>query len=527
LPVTDQAIHDHLTGKQTIGVYPILSDGSCWFLAIDFDKASWRDDVRVFRDSCQYFDIPAYIERSRSGEGAHVWIFFSHSLPAALARKLGTLVLTHATDQRPGIGLESYDRFFPSQDTLPKGGFGNLIALPLQKWPRENGNSEFLDESLEPAHDQWANLDNIRRVTRGEIEALLKDHGATGNLLGIHQVSTLDETPEDSWTKPASPGDPEPRIPGDMPRSLNLILSNCIYIEKERLPPAFQNRLIRLAAFHNPEFYRAQAMRMSTYGKPRLISCADDLDHHIALPRGCFDAVISMFDSQGIRANIVEKRLVGDTINAKFQGELRAEQEQAVHVLLKNTFGLLCAPTAFGKTVVAAAIIASRQRNTLVLVHRRQLMEQWRERLSTFLNRPIGQIGQIGAGKRKQTKEIDIAVMQSLNRKGEVDPLVGEYGQVIVDEAHHISAFSFESILKKVYAKYILGLTATPVRKDGHHPIIMMQCGPVRHRITPRQQLTSTNVEYRMIRRNTEFHTAETEGEIGIQALYGALSQDV
>jgi len=154
LPATDQAIHDHLVGNQTIGVYPILPDGSCWFLAIDFDKAFWRDDVRVFHDSCRHFDTPAYVERSRSGEGAHVWIFFANALPATLARKLGSLILTHATDQRPGIGLESYDRFFPSQDILPKGGFGNLIALPLQKLPREHGNSEFLNDKLEPIRDQ-------------------------------------------------------------------------------------------------------------------------------------------------------------------------------------------------------------------------------------------------------------------------------------------------------------------------------------------------------------------------------------
>lgn len=526
LPVTDQVIHGHLIGKHTAGVYPVLSDGSCRFLAIDFDKTSWRDDVRVFHDSCRHFNVPAYIERSRSGEGAHVWIFFSHAIPAALARKLGSLILTHATDQRPGIGLESYDRFFPSQDTLPKGGFGNLIALPLQKLPREHGNTEFLNDKFESIRDQWAYLDDVKRVSQVEVDSLIRNHDVGDNLVGVRRVSVLDEAQEDSWTRPDVSNEPEPRIAGDMPKSVNLILSNRLYIEKEGLPPALENILIRIAAFQNPEFYRAQAMRMSTYGKPRLISRADDLAGHIALPRGCCGAAMSMLEGQGITAIIEDQRFAGDAINAKFQGELRPEQELAVGELLKETSGILCAPTAFGKTVVAAAIIARRKRNTLILVHRRQLMDQWRERLSTFLDRPIEHIGKIGAGSREQTGEIDVAVMQSLNRKGEVDPLVGDYGHVIVDEAHHISAFSFESILKRVYAKYILGLTATPIRKDGHHPIILMQCGPIRHRVTPRQQQASTNVVYRLIPRTTDFRVPDEEGETGIQALYGKLAED-
>ena len=524
LPVTDQVIHDHLIGKHTIGVYPILSDGSCWFLAIDFDKSTWRDDVGVFHESCRHFDIPAYVERSRSGEGAHVWIFFSHSMPAALARKLGTLILTHATDQRPGIGLESYDRFFPSQDTLPKGGFGNLIALPLQKLPREQGNSEFLDEALQPIGDQWAHLASIKRVTQGRLESLIKDCGPGDSLLGVQRVSTLDEALEDPWTQPDPSIEPEPRISGDMPESINLTLSNGLYIEKDGLPPALQNRLIRLAAFQNPEFYRAQAMRMSTYGKPRLISCADDFSGRIALPRGCCCPAISLLEAHGISVNFEDNRIDGTAIDVEFQGQLRPDQELAAKAVLENDTGLLCAPTAFGKTVVAAAIIARRRRNTLILVHRRHLMDQWRERLAVFLDIPIKQIGQIGAGRREQSKGIDVAVIQSLNRKGEVDNMVGDYGHVIVDEAHHLSAFSFETVLKRVIAKYILGLTATPVRKDGHHPIILMQCGPIRHRVTMRQQREADNVNYRLIPRATNFRNADEDAEIGIQALYGKLA---
>lgn len=526
LAVTDQAIHDHLIGKKTIGVYPILEDVACWFLAIDFDKTSWRDDVRGFIDSCTHFDIPAYVERSRSGDGAHIWIFFSQLVEASVARKLGSLILTHATTRRPGIGLESYDRLFPSQDTLPKGGFGNLIALPLQKQPRELGNSEFLTDALARVDDQWAFLDRVRRVSRNQVERLIRQHDVGDSLLGVRRVSVLEDDLEDSWTRPEVQHEPASHVTGDMPESVRLVLSNGFRIPKQGLPPSVQNTLIRLAAFQNPEFYRAQAMRMSTYGKPRIISCADDLDRELVLPRGCVEAAISSLEKQGIAPVIEDQRFEGGAIDTRFLGSLRPEQQSAAHDLLDDDTGLLCAPTAFGKTVVAAAVIGERRRNTLILVHRRQLMEQWRERLATFLDRPVEKIGQIGGGRRKQTGEIDIAVMQSINRKGKVDPLVGEYGQIIVDEAHHVSAFSFETILKTVRAKYVLGLTATPVRKDGHHPIILMQCGPIRHRVTPQKQRQLANIEYRLIPRRTEFRVSDEEDEIGIQTLYGKLAQD-
>ena len=526
LPLTDRVVHDHLMGKRTIGVYSILKDSSCWFLAIDFDKASWRDDVHAFTESCLHFDMPAYVERSRSGDGAHVWIFFRHAVQASRARKLGSLILTHAMARRPGIGLESYDRLFPSQDTLPKGGFGSLIALPLQKQPREFGNSEFLTNSLEPVEDQWAYLDRVNRVSQRRIERLIQQHDVGDKLVGVRRVSVLEEELEDSWTTSGSPNESVHRVVDDLPETVNLVLSDGLHVPKHEVPPELQNTLVRLAAFQNPEFYRAQAMRMSTYGKPRIISCADDLDHEIVLPRGCLDAAVSVLESQGVALAIEDQRLEGDSIDAEFQGSLRPQQDAAVRDLLDHETGILCAPTAFGKTVVAAALIGARRRNTLILVHRRQLMEQWRERLTTFLNRTMESIGQVGGGQRKRTGEIDVAVMQSINRKGKVDPLVGEYSQIIVDEAHHVSAFSFESILKKARGKYILGLTATPVRKDGHHPIIWMQCGRIRHRVTAQKQQQLANIEYRLIPKYTEFCLSDGESEIGIQALYGKLAQD-
>lgn len=524
LPVTDQVIHDHLIGRHTIGVYPILADGSCWFLAVDFDKSAWQSDISTFLDSCRQFDIPAYIERSRSGEGGHVWMFFDHAIPASTARKLGTLILTHAMDQRPEVGLDSYDRLFPSQDTVPKGGFGNLIALPLQKLPRQHGNSVFIDEEFNSIDDQWAHLRSIKRVTRERVHNFLEVSAANDNLLGVQRVSTLDEASEDLWTESASDKPEEELIDGEMPERITVVLSNQLYIEKQALPPALQNRLIRLAAFQNPEFYRAQAMRMSTYGKPRLIACAEDHPRHIALPRGCGSSAISLLQAQNISVSLKDERFGGTTVDVEFQGELRLAQQKAVEALLEHDTGLFCAPTAFGKTVVAAAIIAHRKVNTLVLVHRRQLMEQWRERLAVFLEVPVAYIGQIGGGRRQQTGDIDVAVIQSLNRKGQVNDLVRDYGQVIVDEAHHLSAFSFEAVLKQAKARYVLGLTATPVRKDGHHPIILMQCGSIRHRVTMREERDRTNVVHRLVPRVTNFRDPAEESETGIQALYGALA---
>jgi hypothetical protein len=437
LPVTDEVIHDHLSGEHTIGVYPIREDETCRFLATDFDKSNWRLDAIAFLENRGALAVPAYLERSRSGNGGHVWIFFESPLPAVLARKLGAAILTRTMEQRPDLGLDSYDRFFPSQDTLPKGGFGNLIALPLQKSPREGGNSVLVDRYLQPFADQWAYLSTVNRINRQQVERIVRDTERTGDVVGIPRSLMLDEALEDSWTLPPSGGRQDRAITGDLPGSVTIVLSNQLFLEKETLPPALANRLIRLAAFQNPEFYRAQAMRLSTYGRPRVIACAEDYPRHIGLPRGCLDSVLSLLGDLGIRVDLADERSVGESIDVHFHGRLRADQETAAQVMLGEDTGLLCAATAFGKTVVAAWIIAQRKVNTLILVHRRHLTEQWRERLVHFLDIPPKKIGQIGGGRRKITGKIDVAVIQSLSRKGEVDDLVADYGQVIVDEAHH------------------------------------------------------------------------------------------
>jgi superfamily II DNA or RNA helicase len=523
-PLTDQAIHDHLTGKLTAGVYPLLTDETCWFLAADFDKTTWQDDVRSFLQTCADWNIPAALERSRSGRGGHVWIFFDAPMPASLARKLGAAILTRTMDRRHQLGLDSYDRFFPSQDTMPKGGFGNLIALPLQHLPRSHGNSIFLADDSNPHSDQWAFLSGIRRMSFTELEALVRDAERSGEIIGVRRSVTDDDSNEDPWTLPPSRKKKDQPISGPLPTSVKITRSNLVYVEKEGLPSAMLNRLHRLAAFQNPEFYRAQAMRLSTFGKPRVIRCAEEFPRHIALPRGCLDEISAFFKSHNVAVQLDDQRFVGNPFEVKFHGQLRPEQQMAAEAMLAHDDGILCATTAFGKTVIAAWLIASRKVNTLILVHRRQLLDQWRERLAAFLNLPIKSIGQIGGGRRRASGIIDVAVIQSLNRKQVVDDLVANYGYVIVDECHHLSAVSFEQVLRQVKARFITGLTATPQRKDGHHPIIVMQCGPIRHRVDAKAQALARPFKHFVIPRPTNFRLPPTTEKPEMHELYAALA---
>jgi superfamily II DNA or RNA helicase len=526
IPVTDEIIRNHLIGKHTIGVYPLLLDETCWFLAIDFDKKTWQEDVVAFLEVCREMGVSAGLERSRSGQGGHVWIFFDRPIEASMARKFGCAILTRAMELRHQIGLDSYDRFFPSQDTLPKGGYGNLIALPLQFAPKKNGNSVFVNEGFEAFPDQWLLLSRIKRIQWEKVEAIVREASRNGTIIDVRISLTDGEVSEDPWTLPPSKKRIEKPIQGPLPQTVQLVRSNVVYIEKKGLPPALLNRLIRLAAFQSPDFYRAQAMRLSTFGKPRVISCADDFADHIGLPRGCIDDVLALFKAHNIKTKIDNKRLEGASIDATFRGELHPIQQEAGDKMLAYDNGILSAPTAFGKTVLAAWLIAQRKVNTLVLVHRRQLMDQWRERLALFLDKPIEDLGQIGGGKTKVTGHIDVGLIQSLIRKGEVKDIVAEYGQVIVDECHHIPAFTFEQVLKQVKARYVAGLTATPIRKDGHHPIIMMQCGPIRFRENAKRQAEAMPFEHVVLTRVTDFKLPSELSDPKIQDIYSAIVID-
>ncbi|MBI4936780.1 MAG: DEAD/DEAH box helicase family protein [Nitrosomonadales bacterium] len=475
-PLTEVVVYEHLAGNHTIGVYPLLTDDTCHFLAVDFDEAEWREDARAFALSCKELGVPAALEVSRSGDGAHVWIFFSGSVSARDARKLGAAIISHTCARTRQLKLASYDRLFPNQDTLPKGGFGNLIALPLQKKPREQGFSEFVDEQFAPFTDQWSFLASIQTMRREEIDATILL--ATGYAHPLDVAFITEEDQNEPWKQP--PSKPK-KLPGRMPKSLKVVLANMVYFEKAKLPQPLINRLIRLAAFQNPEFYKAQAMRLPVWDEPRVIGCADNYPKHIALPRGCLATAQDLLRENDIRCKLIDERTEGECIAVQFNGTLRDDQRTAVEEMLKHDIGVLCAPTAFGKTVVAAAIITQRKVSTLILVHRTELLKQWQERLHTFLGAGKDVVGIIGGGKNKPSGKIDIAVMQSLHRKGEINPLVENYGQVVVDECHHLSAFSFEGILKRAKAKYVLGLTATPIRRDGRQPIIFMQCGSTRY----------------------------------------------
>lgn len=526
LPLTDQVIHDHLSGKLTAGIYPLLKDEACWFLAVDFDKATWADDVSAFLQVCAQWTIPASLERSRSGKGGHVWIFFEQPIPASLARKMGAAILTSTMEQRHHVGLDSYDRMFPNQDTLPKGGFGNLIALPLQQVPRTSGNSVFLSNNFQPHEDQWAFLASVQRMAVERIRALVDEAEVAGKVIGVRLSLSDGNEDEDPWLLPPSRKKKEEPIQQPLPARVRVTFSNLVYIEKSDLPSAMLNRLMRLAAFQNPEFYRAQAMRLSTFGKPRVIRCAEEFPRHLGLPRGCLQDAIELLQSHKVKVDLDDDRFIGLPFGVCFHGELRSEQQKAADTLLAHDIGILSATTAFGKTVVAAWMITARKVNTLVLVHRRQLLDQWRERLSAFLNLPVKSIGQIGGGRKKSNGLIDVAVIQSLNRKHVVDDLVATYGQVIVDECHHLSAFSFEQVLRRVKARYVLGLTATPMRKDGHHPIILMQCGPIRYRVNARDQAASRPFEHVVIPRFTNFRIPVQEQKPEMHEIYAALTHD-
>ncbi|MDR3484253.1 MAG: DEAD/DEAH box helicase family protein [Bradyrhizobium sp.] len=539
LPFTDEVIESHLRGRGrdrggdgnfVVGVYPMLSNEACQFLAIDFDDESWSADASAVIETAAAMGIPAALERSRSGSGGHVWIFFDEPVAAAMARRLGATLLTDTMERRPDIGFSSYDRFFPVQDTMPLGGFGNLIALPLQRRARDQGNSVFVDADLAPHPDQWAFLASLGRCSVETVSQVVEAAEVAGRILGV-RMPAEDEDADEPWRLPPSRRRTAPPIKDSLPQQVRVVLADQIWIDRAGLPAPAVIALIRTAAFQNPEFYRAQAMRLPTFGKPRVISCAELARNHIGLPRGCLDEAVALLRSLGAEPVIEDLRVAGTSLpeGTLFQGELQPAQQQAFLNLREHDFGVLAATTAFGKTVIAAALIAGRARNTLILVHRRELLTQWVERLKTFLGIDPKLIGTIGGGRKRPTGLVDVALIQSLVRHGEVADLVADYGHIVVDECHHLSAASFELVARRAKARYVLGLSATVARKDGHHPIIFMQCGPVRHRVDARTQAAERAMAHRVVERQTSFQLPSSltnEARIAMPALYAALAAD-
>ena len=541
VPYNAEAVEQHLRGKKTIGVYPMSAGDTCRFLVFDFDAKggySQEDllrDVTLIRKICEEKNIDMAVERSRSGKGIHFWIFFSEEIPASLARKFGSSLITHAMDKNYKLTFKTYDRMIPLQDTLIKNGLGNLIALPLQKRPREKGNSVFVDENFNAYSDQWEFLSNIKKYEKEEIQELIFQLSKSGEL-GELGTASSDEKPWEIKTSEAKLNR------NNFPDEVKLVRANMLYIEKAGIASPALNFLKRLAAFRNPEFYKNQAMRLSTYNLPRIISCSDETEQYLCLPRGIEEEVLGLLGDAGIKTHLYLETNNGKPIDVVFQGELRGEQQQAVEALLEHDNGVLSATTAFGKTVLGAYLIAQRKANTLILVHRTSLLSQWIERLGEFLivsgepnieltpkgrKRKKNTTGQIGAGKNNLSGIIDVAVMQSLISGDEVRELVKDYGMVIVDECHHVSAFSFEKVLKSVNAKYVYGLTATPTRSDGHHPIITMQCGKIRYRVDAKEQAKTRPFEHYIIPRFTQFKKPQhrSEDKWGIAAVYSAIQE--
>jgi superfamily II DNA or RNA helicase/very-short-patch-repair endonuclease len=535
LPITREAVGQHLMGQDAagrlfvMGIYPLMLDERCAFVAADFDREQWRDDAAAVRQCGRELGFPPAVERSRSGQGAHLWWFFEHPIPARLAREFASSILTATLDRRPEIGLDSFDRLFPNQDTLPKGGFGNLIALPLQKRARQSDNSVFVDEAFQPYEDQWAFLAAVPRLRQNDLENHVASACRAQRILPADSVDG-DETVGEPWRVLPSQRQGLPPLTGPLPRELEAVFAERLYLPLRELTPALRTRIIRLATFQNPEFYRAQAMRINTYGKPRLITCAETEGEYLLLPRGCLGDLAELLQGHDITLIIRDERIAGARLSVEFHGELRPEQKHAAQALMNHDTGVLAAGTAFGKTVVAAWMIARRGVNTLVLVNRQQLQAQWVARLAAFLDLPEKNIGRLGAGHRKLTHGVDVALIQSLCRKGVVDDSVAEYGHVIADECHALAAPSFEHVMRHVKAKYVLGLSATPTRKDGRHPIIFMQCGAVRHRVDARQQARTEAFAHVVLVRPTRFEapvaTPEEESNLTFLSLCDALAGD-
>lgn len=524
LPLEDRTVERHLRGASQLGerefhagLYPMLEGDQCRLLVCDFDDAQWRHDAAAFVMECESAGLDVLTEVSRSGTGAHVWMFFEDLVPAATARAAGMRLLRAAMARRPMMDFRSYDRFFPSQDTLPdrslgRARLGNLIALPLQGDCRRRGTTVFVDPTTwAPYEDQFAALSLtlpvlIERIAElGSLSRAASSEGPAASLTARPRRSSIRAVAR------ATAG-----------RTLELHRDAVLHIPTEFLPGIVITELKHMASVPNPEFYRRQAQRFSTFGTPRLVTSFEHDEHELRLPRGLTDEAVALLADAGFQTTTETVATTQGRLELTFAAQLRDEQQHAVDALLAFDTGVLVAPPGAGKTVMACAMIAERATPTAILVNRAELIAQWRERLQQFLGLTEKQIGQLGAGRRKRRGVVDLIMMQSVSHRNADPSILEEYGQIIIDECHAVAAPATEAALRNVSVRYWAGMTATPYRADQMNGLITMQCGPIRHVVD-----IVDRAAREMVVHETTFRTDEpgTDGP-SIQAIYSELAAD-